>query len=113
VFGTLAYTDQQEAALVPLQVSLGAQYIGPFEGRAKDRLIFGTTYGKLSNDYADQQEALGNGRPDYEWIFELGYRVQLTKFAYVQPDVQYVNQPGGTGEIPDATVLGVQFGVTF
>jgi porin len=113
VFGTLAYTDQQEAALVPLQVSLGAQYVGPFEGRPKDRLIFGTTYGKLSEDYADEQEALGNGRPDYEWIFELGYRVQFTKFAYAQPDVQYVKQPGGTGEIPDATVLGVQFGVTF
>jgi len=113
VFGTLAYTDQQEAALVPLQVSLGAQYVGPFEGRPKDRLIFGTTYGKLSKDYADEQVALGNGRPDYEWIFELGYRVQFTKFAYAQPDVQMVKQPGGTGEIPDATVLGVQFGVTF
>jgi len=112
-FGTLAYTDQQEAALVPLQVSLGAQYIGPFEGRPKDRLIFGTTYGQLSDDYADEQEAQGNGRPDYEWIFELGYRVQLTNFAYIQPDVQYVKQPGGTGEIPDSTVLGVQFGVTF
>lgn len=113
LFGTLAYTDQQEVALVPLQVSLGAQYIGPFEGRSKDRLIFGTTYGQLSDDYADEQEALGNGRPDYEWIFELGYRVQLTKFAYIQPDLQYVMQPGGSGEIPDSTVLGVQFGVTF
>jgi len=113
LFGTLAYTDQQEVALVPFQVSIGAQYIGPFEGRAQDRLIFGTTYGKLSEDYADEQEALGNGRPDYEWIFELGYRFQLTKFAYIQPDIQYVNQPGGTGEIPNSTVLGVQFGFTF
>jgi hypothetical protein len=24
-----------------------------------------------------------------------------------------VMQPGGSGEIPDSTVLGVQFGVTF
>ena len=113
LFATLAYTHQQEAALVPLQTSFGAQYVGPFFGRSQDRLIFGTTYGKLSRDYADEQEALGNGRPDYEWIFELGYRVQLTKFAYVQPDIQYVMQPGGTGEIPDATVLGMQVGVTF
>jgi len=113
LFATLAYTHQQEAALVPLQTSFGAQYVGPFTGRSQDRLIFGTTYGKLSRDYADEQEALGNGRPDYEWIFELGYRIQLTKFAYVQPDVQYVKQPGGTGDIPDATVLGMQVGVTF
>jgi len=113
LFGTLAYTDQEEAARVPLQTSFGAQYVGPFEGRDRDRLIFGTTYGKLSGDYADERVALGEGRPDYEWIFELGYRVQLTKFAYIQPDVQYVLQPGGTGDIPDATVLGAQLGVTF
>jgi porin len=113
LFATLAYTDQQEAALVPLHTSFGAQYVGPFFWRSQDRLIFGTTYGKLSEDYADEQELLGKGRPDYEWIFELGYRIQLTKFAYVQPDVQYVKQPGGTGDIPDATVLGMQFGVTF
>jgi len=113
LFGTLAYTNQQQPALVPFQVSLGAQYVGPFDGRPNDRLIFGTTYGKLSDDYAKQQQALGEGNPDYEWIFELGYRVQLTKFAYFQPDVQYVKSPGGTGDIPDATVLGVQFGFTF
>ena len=110
LFGTLAYTGQQEPALVPFQTSFGAQYVGPFTGRSRDRLIFGTTYGKLSDDYADEQEALGNGRPDYEWIFELGYRFQLTKFAYIQPDIQYVVQPGGTGDIADATVIGMQFG---
>ncbi len=112
LFGTLAYTDQQAPALVPFQVSLGAQYVGPIGGRNQDRLIFGTTYGDLSDDYADEQVALGNGRPDYEWIFELGYRIQLTKFAYIQPDIQYVDRPGGTGDIPDATVIGMQFGVS-
>jgi porin len=113
LFATLAYSAQQEAALVPLHSSFGAQYVGLFSGRDRDRLIFGTTYGKLSEDYADEQEALGNGRPEYEWIFELGYRVQLSNYAYFQPDVQYIKQPGGTGDIPNATVLGMQFGVIF
>lgn len=112
LFGTLAYTDQQEAAKVPLHSSFGAWYVGPIEGRSEDRLIFGTTYGELSDDYADEQEALGNGRPHYEWIFELDYRAKLTKFACIQPDVQYVVQPSGTGENPDFTVFGIQFGVT-
>lgn len=110
LFGTLAYTDQQEPALVPFQTSFGAQYVGPFQGRNQDRLIFGTTYGKLSDDYAAQQVSLDQGDPTYEWIFELGYRIQLTKFAYIQPDIQYVVRPGGTGDISDATVLGMQFG---
>jgi porin len=44
---------------------------------------------------------------------EGGYRVNLTKFAYVQPDVQWIINPGGTGTIPNALVLGAQIGVTF
>jgi porin len=112
LFGTLAYTNQQAPALVPFHTSFGAQYVGPFAGRNQDRLIFGTTYGKLSDDYAAQQVAMGQGDPTYEWIFELGYRVQLTKFAYIQPGIQYVVRPGGTGDIPDATVLGMQIGIS-
>ncbi len=113
LFLTLAYANQQQAALVPFQTSLGAIYKGLIPGRNGDRLIFGATYGKLSTDYADQQQALGNGNPTYEMPLELGYRVQLTKFAYIQPDVQYVIRPGGTGDIPNATVIGAQFGLSF
>lgn len=93
-----------------MQVSLGAQYVGPFDGRSQNRLFFGTTNGELTEDHADQQEALGKGRSDHEWIFELGYRFPLTRFAYVQPDIQYVKRPGGTGNVPDTAVLGAQFG---
>jgi porin len=39
--------------------------------------------------------------------------VQLSNFLYVQPNIQYIVQPGGTGSIPDAFVLGMQIGVTF
>jgi porin len=113
LFGTLAYANQQKPALVPFQVSFGAVYQGLIPGRTQDKLIFGATYGDLSNNYADQQQALGNGTPTYEMPLELGYRVQLTKFAYIQPDIQYVIRPGGTGNIPNATVIGAQFGASF
>jgi len=113
LFTTLAYSTQQQAALVPFQASVGAIYQGLIPERNEDRLIFGVTYGCLSNDYADQQQALGQGNPTYEMPIEVGYRVQLTRFAYIQPDLQYVVRPGGTGDIPDATVIGVQFGASF
>jgi porin len=44
---------------------------------------------------------------------EWGYRVQFNRFLYAQPNIQYIVQPGGTGSIPDAFVLGLQIGVTF
>jgi porin len=112
LFATVAYTHREDVAIIPLQTSFGAIYTGLVPGRDRDRAIFGTTYGRFSDEYADEQEAEANGRPDYEIIFELGYRVQLSRFLYVQPDVQYVHQPGGTGDLSDATVLGVQFGVS-
>jgi porin len=113
LFLTLAYSPYKDAALVPFQTSLGIQYQGLIPGRNDDRLIFGATYGDLSSKYAEQQRALGNGDPTYEMPLELGYRIQLTKFAYFQPDVQYVIRPGGTGDIPNATIVGAQFGMAF
>ena len=57
--------------------------------------------------------AAGLGSPSYEMVFEWAYRVQINKFLYAQPDVQWVVNPGGTGNIPNALVLGAQIGVTF
>jgi porin len=36
----------------------------------------------------------------------------VTKWSYIQPDLQYVIDPGGAGDIPNAIVIGVQMGVT-
>ncbi|MFV0416394.1 MAG: carbohydrate porin [Chthoniobacterales bacterium] len=37
----------------------------------------------------------------------------MTPFAYVQPDIQWVINPGGTGNIDNALVIGAQIGITF
>ncbi len=38
----------------------------------------------------------------------MGLQIQITKFAFIQPDIQYVINPGGTNSIPNALVLGAQ-----
>jgi porin len=43
---------------------------------------------------------------------EVGHRFQITPSIYAQPSIQYVVNPGGTGDIDDALVIGVQAGVT-
>jgi hypothetical protein len=37
----------------------------------------------------------------------------LAKFAYIQPDIQFISRPGGTGSIDDAVVIGAQMSVSF
>jgi len=113
VFTTLTYAPQDSIAIVPLQSSTGLLYRGAIPGRDEDMTIFGFTVGKFSRDYARTVEAAGAGDPHEEMVLEWGYRIQFTPWAYFQPDLQYVIDPGGTGNIPDALVVGTQFGLRF
>ena len=114
LFGTAAYAPQQNISIIPFQLSGGAIYQGLAPGRPQDLTTFGVIYGDFSNDYATTVAPQFDGsRPKTETDFEVGYRIQVTGFAYVQPDVQYIVRPGGTGNIPNAVVLAAQFGVTF
>ena len=74
---------------------------------------FGVVYGKFSRNFARTVANAGEGYPSYELVFEWNYKIQLTKFAFVQPDIQWVINPGGTNRIPNALVLGAQMGVVF
>ena len=104
---------QQNTAKVPFQYNGGLVYTGLLPFRPHDVSIFGVAYGNFSSNYAQASEATLGGYPSYELVYEWGYRINLTKFAYVQPDAQWVVNPGGSGTIPNALVLGAQVGVTF
>lgn len=109
----ITLSPQQNIARLPFQVNGGLVYKGLIPYRDQDYTTFGVVYGKFSTNWADVTEANGQGRADYELVFEWGYKIQITKFAFVQPDVQWVINPGGTNSIPNALVLGAQMGVTF
>ncbi|MFB9899246.1 carbohydrate porin [Cerasicoccus arenae] len=113
LFMTFAYTDQEEVAIVPIQSSVGAHYKGLLPERPDDRLVMFFTYGQFSDDYSDQLVAGGGSKVTNEMVFETGYRIAVTDAAYIQPDLQYVINPGGTGNIENAVVLGMQFGASF
>lgn len=113
LFATLGYSPFQDAAIIPVQSTFGANYTGLFPGREKDNTVFFATYGNFSNDYADQQSAAGLGSPEYEMVLEIGHRFQVTPSTYFQPDIQYIVHPGGTGNIDNALVVGLQFGTSF
>ena len=99
--------------MLPFQVNAGAIYTGLIPGRENDFTTFGVMYGNFSSNFATAQQQLGNGYPTYELVYESGYRIHLTNFSYIQPDLQWVIRPGGTGNIPNALVLGVEAGVVF
>jgi porin len=55
----------------------------------EDPELAGAACDLMHNDYADQQRTQGKGTPSYETPLGRGYRVRLSKFAYIQPDIQW------------------------
>ena len=106
-------SPQENIAKIPFQWNCGVAYQGMVPQRNEDIAMFGLAYGSFSDDYGNAGNAY-NGEPvSYEMALEWGYRIQFNRFLYAQPNIQHIVQPGGTGSIPDAFVLGLQIGVTF
>jgi len=113
IWSAFVYSPQQSVAKLPFQANAGLVYQGLVPSRDQDQAIFGAIYGLFSSDYARSTAQSGGGSPSYELDLEWGYRIQFSKFLYVQPDLQWVINPGGAHNIPNALVLGAQCGVTF
>jgi porin len=87
--------------------STGFQYQGLFEGRDNDVFGFGFAHGTFSD------KASTTYTEDYESAFEIYYNAQLMKWLTISPDLQYIINPGGNKDIPNATVVGVRVQMTF
>jgi len=55
-----------------------------------------------------------NGVYSSETTIELTYQFQLNEYLYLQPDIQYIDQPAGTEERLDHALAGIiRFGLNF
>jgi porin len=45
-----------------------------------------------------------------EWVYDFRFR---NGAFFIEPDIQYIIRPGGTGYIPNALVVGTQVGMNF
>jgi len=113
LWSAFVLSPQQNISKLPFQANAGIVYRGLVPSRNQDITMLGMAYGNFSEDYAATVAATGAGSPTYELALEAGYRFQFTKFAYVQPNLQWIINPGGTGNIPNALVLGAQMSVSF
>ncbi len=113
LFVASGYYPQDNISIIPWQINVGAFYTGLIPGREKDKTIVGLIHGRFGDDYADTLEATGSRRPTRETVVEIAHRIQLSKFAYIQPDIQFVSRPGGTGALQDAVIIGAQVGISF
>lgn len=118
-FVSLLFAPDSEINTFPFFMNGGLVYKGLIPGREHDYAGFAMVYGKYSNKIAPNNPQPTEFRPtseitgteDFEMVLEWMYKIQLTQWLNIQPDVQYIIKPGGTGDIPNALVIGFQMGI--
>lgn len=100
--------------ILPFYFQAGLVYQGLIPTRDNDLTMFALGYGSYSfyNIQALQDNGVVN-QPNYSMVLEWDYRIQINKWAYFQPFVQYIIKPNGTGAVANATILGFQTSVNF
>jgi len=111
-FSLFEFAPKYNNAL-PFYFHTGLIYKGPIPGRDKDQLGVAFAYGNYSFYKQIADENRGRTPQIYEAVLEFDYRIQVNKWSYVQPVLQYIIRPGGAGLVENATVLGFQVGVFF
>lgn len=117
--GGLAGIGDRQTAKYSYFLAGGGLYQGPFRRRKNDFVSFSVAYVRTNPRLtAFQQDrnvvAPGSvGIQKYESIAEIDYNVQIAPWLSLRPNLQYIVNPGGTGKIPNALVLGLFTGVTF
>ena len=89
----------------------GLLYQGPIPARSQDALGLLAIFGEFSSDLREAQRMKHQAAMTHEAVLELNYMYNATPWLHVQPDVQGVIRPNGTGLVSDALVLAIQVGI--
>lgn len=81
--------------------SLGLHYIGLLDGRNDDIAGVAITVNHASSKYRSTNNAETN-----ELNLELTYKAQIKPWLFIQPDLQYIVNPGMDKSYKNATVIG-------
>ena len=86
----------------------GLNYVGPFHGRDEDVLGLAIAMAVNGDPFKDDSGATADG----EINVELTYNAPIFPWLTVQPDAQYIINPGGMGDLDNAFVVGIRFEIT-
>lgn len=91
----------------------GLTYKGLIPTRDDDTVGIGIGYAQLSNGARNSLAADGSNPTGAEMVIELTYQAHLTRWLVIQPDLQYIINPGGATDLSNAFVVGGRASVTF
>jgi porin len=106
MFAIAGYANPRNS-LAEEQFSVGAKWTGLLPSRPDDIVGLGVNYDLLS------QAANSGFDKDAETAVEAFYKIQIKPYMSIEPDLQYISNPGGTSSQRNALVGTVQLLVDF
>ena len=86
----------------------GLVYTGVTPGRADDQLGLSFASADFGERYRRSRALAGDVADNREVVVEASYDAVIAPWLRVQPDVQYVVNPGGVSRLADALVIGMR-----
>ncbi len=94
----------EDRSEVDTSFQVGASYVGLVPGRDIDTAALGLSHAQISGDLPGRST---------ETVVELAYEYVMSDDFTIQPSVQWVGDPGATGELDEALVLGLRVYLSF
>jgi len=117
-FLNMTFADHRTATL-DSQIAMGLFYTGPFDSRPIDQIGVAIGRTHVNGRVAQSQEAqnaagLGPVGVQYsEYASEIYYQFHVQNGFYLQPNLQYVHNPGGISQNTDDIILGLKAVINF
>jgi len=111
-FGRAAFTPA-DRNFVNFYFDTGLSYKGLIPTRDNDTVGIAFGYAQLSNGARGSLRDEGANPIGAEMVIEFTYQAEITPWLIVQPDLQYIINPGGATDLNNALVIGGRAAVTF
>ncbi len=89
--------------------NLGFKWRGPLAHRPQDSISVGWTRGELADKY---RRTLSNPA-SAEQAFEATWRIEMSPWFAIQPDYQYIRNPGGESNAKPVRLIGARVDLVF
>ncbi len=111
-FGRLGFAPA-DRNFISFYFDTGITYKGLIPTRDNDSIGLGIGYAQLSNGARSSLAEEGNSPTGAEIVVEFTYQAEITPCLVIQPDIQYIINPGGSTDLNNALVVGGRASVTF
>jgi len=111
-FGRIS-VNPQDRNFIAFYFDTGLTYKGLIPSRDGDTIGLAFAYGQVTRGAAEGLLADGSRGVGAEMVLETTYQCQVTPWLTVQPNIQYIINPGATQDYPNALVVGFRASVTF